>query len=113
MSTCKQTMVKNEAILGEKIVHEHLEMERKVSTKDDHLVAGVLVIVRLEGQHWLGLVLAQPESLQVEREVREGNMDEDDCEDVDDEDDFEDVDDEDDSFHAYNQMRTAELAIWW
>ena len=79
-------------------------MERKVSTKDDHLVACVLVIVRLEGQHWLGLVLAQPESLKVEREVREGNVDDDDCE---------DVDDEDDSFHAYNQMRTAELAIWW
>ena len=47
-------------------------MERKVSTKHEDLVAGVLVIVRLEGQHWLGLVLAQPESLQVEREVREG-----------------------------------------
>ena len=44
-------------------------MERKVSTND--LIAGVLVIVRLEGQHWLGLVLAQPESLRVEREVRE------------------------------------------
>ena len=53
-------------------------MERKVSTKDEHLVAGVLVIVRLEGQHWLGLVLAQPESLQVEKEVREGNVEEDD-----------------------------------
>ena len=49
-------------------------MERKVSKKDDHLVAGVLVIVRLEGQHWLGLVLAQPESLQVEREVRKGML---------------------------------------
>ena len=47
-------------------------MERKVSTND--LVAGVLVIVRLEGQHWLGLVLAQPESLQVEREVRKGML---------------------------------------
>ena len=45
-------------------------MDRKVKTND--LVAGVLVIVRLEGQHWLGLVLAQPESLRVEREVREG-----------------------------------------
>ena len=45
-------------------------MEREVSTND--LVAGVLVIVRLEGQHWLGLVLAQPESLQVEKEVRKG-----------------------------------------
>ena len=45
-------------------------MERKVKTND--LVAGVLVIVRLEGQHWLGLVLAQPESLQVEKEVRKG-----------------------------------------
>ena len=53
-------------------MQEHLEMERKVSTKDEDLVAGVLVIVRLEGQHWLGLVLAQPESLRVEREVREG-----------------------------------------
>ena len=47
-------------------------MERKVSTKDEDLVACVLVIVRLEGQHWLGLVLAQPESLQVEKEVRKG-----------------------------------------
>ena len=47
-------------------------MERKVSTKDEDLVTGVLVIVRLEGQHWLGLVLAQPESLQVEKEVRKG-----------------------------------------
>ena len=47
-------------------------MERKVSTND--LVASVLVIVRLEGQHWLGLVLAQPESLQVEREVRKGML---------------------------------------
>ena len=55
-------------------MREHLEMERKVSTKDDHLVAGVLVIVRLEGQHWLGLVLAQPESLRVEREMREGML---------------------------------------
>ena len=55
-------------------MQEHLEMERKVSTKDEHLVAGVLVIVRLEGQHWLGLVLAQPESLQVEREVRKGML---------------------------------------
>ena len=43
---------------------------RKVKTND--LVSGVLVIVRLEGQHWLGLVLAQPESLRVQREVREG-----------------------------------------
>ena len=75
---------------------------RKVKTND--LVSGVLVIVRLEGQHWLGLVLAQPESLQVEKEVREGNVDDDDCE---------DVDDEDDSFHAYNQMRRVVLAIWW
>ena len=75
-------------------------MERKVSTKDDHLVAGVLVIVRLEGQHWLGLVLAQPESLRVEREVREGNVDDDNCE---------SVDDEDDSFHADNQKRRAVL----
>ena len=49
-------------------------MERKVSTKDEDLVTGVLVIVRLEGQHWLGLVLAQPESLQVEREVRKGML---------------------------------------
>ena len=47
-------------------------MERKVKTND--LIAGVLVIVRLEGQHWLGLVLAQPESLQVEREVRKGML---------------------------------------
>ena len=47
-------------------------MERKVKTND--LVASVLVIVRLEGQHWLGLVLAQPESLQVEREVRKGML---------------------------------------
>ena len=49
-------------------------MERKVTTKDEDLVTGVLVIVRLEGQHWLGLVLAQPESLRVEREVREGML---------------------------------------
>lgn len=79
-------------------------MERKVSTTDEHLVAGVLVIVRLEGQHRLGLVLAQPESLRGEREVREGNVDDDDCE---------DVDDDDDIFHAYNQRRSAVLVIWW
>ena len=43
--------------------------------------------------------------------MRERNVD--DCEDVDDEDDFEDVDDDGDGFHVYNQMRRAELAIWW